>query len=156
MIRWLIVLALAWIAPAIHAGEAQPWAPDPALEARVIKLSESLRCLVCQNQSIAESHAALAVDLRNQVREMMKNGRSDQDIIDFMVQRYGDFVLFNPPVKATTLLLWYGPLLVLLGGGGMAYRIVRRRREVPNVLLDEAERARALVLLQLHSADTQT
>ena len=90
---------------------------DPVLEKRVLALSESLRCLVCQNQTIADSHADLAVDLRNQVRDKMAAGWSDEKIIDYMVARYGDFVLYNPPFKSSTVLLWVGPFALLLLGG---------------------------------------
>lgn len=113
-ILFLIAFGLCMSVVAM-AGEAQPVAPDPALEVRVAKLAEELRCLVCQNQTIADSNAPLAVDLRNQVREMMAAGRSDNEVVEYMVARYGDFVLYRPPFKATTLLLWLGPLLLVLG-----------------------------------------
>lgn len=90
--------------------------PNAALEKRVTALSEQLRCLVCQNQTIADSHAELAIDLRNQVREQLASGRSDAEVTDFMVQRYGDFVLYRPPVKNITWLLWFGPFALLIGG----------------------------------------
>jgi cytochrome c-type biogenesis protein CcmH len=98
------------------AGEAVPISANPALEKRVTSLSEELRCLVCQNQTIADSHAELAVDLKNQIREKLGQGMSDKEVIDYMVQRYGDFVLYRPPVKNTTWLLWFGPFLLLFGG----------------------------------------
>src|SRR5207245_11469173 len=100
-------------APWAHAKEAAPAAADPALEQRVMTLAAELRCLVCQNQTLADSNAPLAEDLRNQVREKMRQGASDSEIVDYMVARYGDFVLYRPPVKATTLMLWFGPLLLL-------------------------------------------
>ena len=120
---------------------------DPALEQRVTGLSHELRCLVCQNQSLAESNAPLAVDLRNQIREQLQAGASDQDIIDFMVARYGDFVLYRPPFKAATLLLWVGPFLLLALGVGVLLRRLRRRR-APEPTLSDAERARAARLLE--------
>jgi cytochrome c-type biogenesis protein CcmH len=102
--------------------------PDPAVEARMKGLAEELRCLVCQNQTIADSHAPLALDLRNQIRTQIAQGRSDDQIRDYMVDRYGDFVLYRPPLRATTLLLWLGPFALLLAGAGAFVLIVRRRR----------------------------
>ncbi|NDE41557.1 MAG: cytochrome c-type biogenesis protein CcmH, partial [Betaproteobacteria bacterium] len=96
------------------AGEAKPMASDPALEARVMVIAEELRCLVCQNETIAASHADLAVDLRGQIRQKLSQGQSSQQILDFMVARYGDFVLYRPPLKASTVLLWVGPFALLL------------------------------------------
>ncbi len=98
------------------AKEAAPEAADPALEARMVHVTSELRCLVCQNQTIADSHADLAVDLRRQVREQLQEGKSDREIIDYMTARYGDFVLYRPPFKAATALLWLGPALLLVGG----------------------------------------
>jgi cytochrome c-type biogenesis protein CcmH len=100
-------------------------------DARVRQLEEKLRCLVCQNQSLADSNAELAGDLRKQVREQVAAGRSDQEIIDYLVQRYGDFVLYEPPFKATTVLLWVGPFLLLAAAGGFLVVAVRRRRNAP-------------------------
>ena len=123
------------------------WAQDPALDKRVTSLAHELRCLVCQNQTIADSNAPLAVDLRNQIREQAAAGKSDQDIIDFMVARYGDFVLYRPPLKATTVALWAGPFLFLIFGTVFLIRHLRRRR-VPAPQLSEADRARAAKLLE--------
>jgi len=118
----------------------------PDLDQRVAALSAELRCLVCQNQSLAESNADLAVDLRRQIREQLKEGKSERDVLDFMVQRYGDFVLYRPPLKASTLLLWGGPfLLVILGLVLLARKIRSVRRPAPQ--LSETERARAAALL---------
>ena len=155
---WLMTLApivtaqsvpTAPAAPAIPAtGVAQPTLNDPALARREYELSLQLRCLVCQNQSVAESNAGLAVDLRNQVREQVAAGKSDREIIDFMTTRYGDFVLYKPPVKGTTLLLWFGPGLLLLVGGLVGWRILRGRRAASaQPALSESERARAAALL---------
>jgi cytochrome c-type biogenesis protein CcmH len=102
--------------------------PDPATEARLRGLAEELRCLVCQNQTIADSSAPLAVDLRNQIRGQIKDGRSDDQIRDYMVHRYGDFVLYRPPFHANTLLLWVGPFALILAGAIAFAFIVRRRR----------------------------
>lgn len=126
-------------------------ASDTALEARVNKISERLRCLVCQNQSIAESQADLANDLRRQVREMLEAGKSDKEILDYMVERYGDFVLYDPPFQTTTLLLWGGPaLLMLLALGGFAWTVRLRRQQASPGTLSEADRARARALLDNH------
>ena len=120
---------------------------DEALERRVTALAHELRCLVCQNQTIADSNAPLAVDLRNQIREQMAAGKSDRDIVDFMVQRYGDFVLYRPPLKPTTVFLWAGPFLFLVLGLFFLFRFLRSR-QVPPPQLSEAERARAAKLLE--------
>jgi cytochrome c-type biogenesis protein CcmH len=109
------------------AKEAAPTAADPALEARMQAIAIELRCLVCQNQTIADSNADLAVDLRNQVREMLRQGKSNREIIDYMTARYGDFVLYRPPVKGTTALLWFGPVLLLVGGIATLWLVLRRR-----------------------------
>jgi cytochrome c-type biogenesis protein CcmH len=109
----LLSLALA-VSFMAQAKEAVPLVTDPALEARVMALSAELRCLVCQNQTIADSHADLAVDLRNQIRDMLSKGQSTDQVRDYMTQRYGDFVLYKPPFKATTALLWVGPPLLML------------------------------------------
>ena len=127
---------------------------DPALERRVLALSSELRCLVCQNQTIADSNAGLAVDLRNQVREKMQQGMSDGEIIDFMTARYGDFVRYRPPFKASTLLLWLGPLLLLLAGFATLFFKLSRRRAEQDRPLDAAAHARARQLLgQTSEAD---
>ncbi|HTE14818.1 MAG TPA: cytochrome c-type biogenesis protein [Burkholderiales bacterium] len=127
-------------------------ADDAALERRVQRISEELRCLVCQNQSLADSHAELAVDLKNQVREKLKQGASEKDVIVFMTERYGDFVLYRPPVKATTWLLWFGPgLLMVAGLLALFLRLCRRATLAAAPALTAAERARAAVLLGNHS-----
>lgn len=144
MARLLALLLLVSPAPWAYAKEAAPAAADPALEHRVMALAAELRCLVCQNQTIADSNAPLAEDLRNQVREKMRQGASDSQIIDFMVERYGDFVLYRPPVKATTLLLWFGPLLLVAAGLLVLLRRLRRRPE-PELTTAERERARKLL-----------
>lgn len=127
----------------VHAAD------DAALEQRVQRLSEELRCLVCQNQSLADSHADLAVDLKNQVREKLKQGASEKDVIAFMTERYGDFVLYRPPMKATTLLLWFGPGLLLVAGLVALFLRLRRRAAVEaEPALTSDERARAAALLE--------
>lgn len=123
-------MALLWVGA--HAtppmGSSQT---DPALEARVQRISAELRCLVCQNQTIADSNADLAVDLRRQVRLMLQQGQSEQQIIDFMTARYGDFVLYRPPVKSTTALLWFGPAALLVLGVAVLLITLRRRSRLP-------------------------
>lgn len=104
--------------------------PDPAVEQRLKGLADELRCLVCQNQTIADSNAPLAVDLRQQIRTQIAQGRSDSQIRDYMVQRYGDFVLYRPPLRATTALLWIGPFAFLAAGLAVYFLLVRRRRGV--------------------------
>jgi cytochrome c-type biogenesis protein CcmH len=103
---------------------------DEALERRVLAIAAELRCLVCQNQTIADSHADLAVDLRRQITEMLQAGKTDREVLDFMTQRYGDFVLYRPPVKPTTALLWAGPALLLAGGAGALVWVLRRRAKM--------------------------
>lgn len=138
MVRLLFALLLSFNVSA---------ADDAALDNRVKQLSHELRCLVCQNQTLADSNAPLAVDLRNQIREQLKGGASERDVIDFMVARYGDFVLYRPPFKAGTALLWVGPFLLLLAGAGLlARRILRRQPPAPQ--LSQADRARAAKLLE--------
>lgn len=131
-----------------RADEAPPVAADPVLEKRVMNLSEELRCLVCQNQTLADSHADLAIDLRNQVREQMQAGKSDAEIREFMVARYGDFVLYNPPVKSSTLLLWAGPfVLLLLAVVAFSIYLVRRKRAVAERVISADQRTKARELL---------
>lgn len=147
--RKLLVLVLSvLVVNAAYAADSTPAADDPVLEKRVMVLAENLRCLVCQNQTIADSPAELALDLKKQIREKMKQGMSDRDIIDYMVARYGDFVLYRPPLKGTTILLWFGPLLFLAAGlAALFYRLVRRRKNVGTELSD-ADRAHAAALLK--------
>ncbi|MEI6302045.1 MAG: cytochrome c-type biogenesis protein [Betaproteobacteria bacterium] len=146
----LLALMLLAAGGVTQASDAVPTAANPALEKRVMALSEELRCLVCQNQTIAESHAGLAVDLKNQIREQMAAGKSDQAILDYMVARYGDFVLYRPPVKATTVLLWFGPFALLAGAIGFLLYNIRRRRTMllqKNNELTDSQRARAQQLI---------
>jgi cytochrome c-type biogenesis protein CcmH len=143
----LATLAAALLVAPAAAKEAAPAAADPVLEKRVMSLAEELRCLVCQNQTLAESNAPLAEDLRNQLRERMREGKSDKEVVDFLVERYGDFVLYRPPLKATTVLLWFGPLLLLVAGFAVLMRRVRRRRAAGEPVVGDAERKRAAELL---------
>ena len=139
MSRFLLILLLL-------ASAGARAAEDPALEKRVTQVASELRCLVCQNQTIADSNADLAQDLRNSIREQLKGGASEQDVIHFMVARYGDFVLYRPPLKASTVLLWFGPFLLLLAGAFVLVRRLRQRRAAAPEL-SEAERERAARLL---------
>lgn len=119
-------LALAFASAAF--GQASEVAkPDPKVERRLKSLAEELRCLVCQNQTIADSSAPLAVDLRNQIRGQIAQGRSDDQIRDYMVERYGDFVLYRPPFKASTAVLWVGPFVLLALGIAVLFKVTRRR-----------------------------
>jgi cytochrome c-type biogenesis protein CcmH len=145
----LVLVLLAILLPSrAWGGDAAPTEQDPVHEKRAVQLAEQLRCLVCQNQTIAESGAELAVDLRRQIREQLREGKSDSEIVDFMVQRYGDFVLYRPPLKATTLLLWGGPPLLLLIGAVVLIRNLRERRKrvaERELTTDERERAETLL-----------
>ena len=123
------------------------FAQDEEIDKRVNALALELRCLVCQNQTLADSNAPLAVDLRNQIREQLKAGKSEQDVVDFLVARYGDFVLYRPPFKASTVALWAGPFLILIFGAWLLLRRIRRR-PASQPELSEAERARAAKLLE--------
>ena len=144
-----VVLVLATGA---QAKEAPAAADDPVLEQRLMTLSAELRCLVCQNQSLADSQADLAVDLRNQIREQMRAGKSDAEIRAWLTQRYGDFVLYRPPVKSSTLLLWFGPFVLLVVAVGLFIAYLRRRRRAAaRPPLNAEERARADALIRTDS-----
>lgn len=129
MKRLLLILA-ACLALPVWAGEAVPVGDDPAIEARMVKLAEDLRCLVCQNESLAGSHAELAEDLRREIRDQMRQGKSDKEVVTYLTDRYGDFVLYRPPFRSYTLLLWLGPVIFLTIGGVAWYFTLRRRRAV--------------------------
>ena len=146
--KLLALIAALLFTCAAAAQNAVPTAADPMTNKRAVQLGEKLRCLVCQNQSIEESNAELAVDLRRQIREMIAQGRSDANIIDFMVQRYGDFVLYQPPFKAATLLLWFGPVLLFAAGlAVLAYNVRRRRAQRDEQPLTAAQQKQAELLL---------
>ena len=145
------VLILLWLAGAggSLAREATPMAADPVAEQRLIQISEEMRCLVCQNESLAGSRSDLANDLRRELREQIQQGKSDTEIKQFMVDRYGDFVLYRPPVKTTTLLLWVGPFVLLAIGAGVLLLLLRRRQRQPEAqALSPEDAARAQALLQ--------
>ncbi len=130
-----VVALLVLTGSAAYAAEAQPLAQNPVVEKRLNAISENLRCLVCQNESLAGSRADLAEDLRREVRYLIETGKSDKEIIDFLVSRYGDYVLYDPPFKATTLLLWLGPFALL--AGGLIGLVVFLRRRTRQGLVDE-------------------
>lgn len=136
MAKWIVWLCLPFWMCVAWANEAAPAAADPALEARMMRIASELRCLVCQNQTIADSHAGLAVDLRQQVREMLQKGQSEQEIIAYMTARYGDFVLYRPPFKATTALLWVGPGVMVVAGLAILVAVLRRRSRMPQDRFD--------------------
>ena len=135
-------------APAAAAKEALPNAEDPEIEQRLVNLAEDLRCLVCQNESLAGSHAELAEDLRREIRTQMKAGKDDREVIAYLTERYGDFVLYRPPFKPVTWLLWLGPVLFLAIGGGAWVMTLRRRRAVQAAPVDEKKLAAAAQLLE--------
>ena len=147
MRKLFLACLVVFVTVPAYANEAPNVAANPALEKRVMALSGELRCLVCQNQTIADSNAELAIDLKNQVREKLGQGMSDKDVIDYMVQRYGDFVLYRPPVKTITWLLWFGPFLLLVGGIFILLLKLSRRR-IQLDALPESEMQRAEQLLR--------
>ncbi len=144
----LALLVLTCLSFNLQANEAAPLADDPVVEKRLIAISEELRCLVCQNESLAGSHADLANDLRREIRDLIKSGKTDAEIMDFMVSRYGDFVRYRPPVKPTTWLLWGGPFVLLVGGMFGLIRFLRRRATTETTrVLSQAEQRRAAALI---------
>lgn len=146
------VLAALLIAQPVLAKEAAPLAEDPAVEKRLTNIAEELRCLVCQNESLAGSQADLAKDLREEVRGLIKTGKSDEEVKDFLVSRYGDFVLYRPQVKPTTYVLWAGPFVLLLIGIVVLVSFLRKRskqvEQIEDEPLSEADRKRAEALLK--------
>ncbi len=144
----LIALPMLLAAPAAQANEAAPLAADPALEARVLRVADELRCLVCQNETIAASQAQLAVDLRRQIRTRLARGETEAQILDFMVQRYGDFVRYRPAFSPTTALLWVGPFALLgIASFALASTIRRRRSDARPADLTDDEARRLAELL---------
>jgi cytochrome c-type biogenesis protein CcmH len=131
----VLIAGLLATAP-VGAGEARSIANDPAIEARMMVLANELRCVVCQNQTVADSHADLAADLRQQIREQMQAGRTDEQIRGFMTDRYGDFVLYRPPFSARTAVLWLAPLVLLIGSLLGLVALLRRRSRLPDAAFD--------------------
>lgn len=152
-LRLMLVFCMLQIS-STWAQEARPMQNDAVAEAQVQRLSEQLRCLVCQNQTLADSHADLAQDLKQEIREMAAKGMSDQAIIDYLVARYGDFVRYRPPLKPTTLLLWLGPFALLFAGGiGLFITLRRREKSIVDAPLnaDEVRKVRELLAINKES-----
>ena len=144
----LMFLVLAALTSSLQAKEAAPLAQDEAIEKRMVDISSELRCLVCQNESLSGSHAELANDLRREIRTLIKDGKSDSEIMDFMTNRYGDFVRYRPPLKGTTLLLWFGPVLLFVGGlAGLVLYLRRRNNAIKDAPLSAKELSQADRLL---------
>ena len=148
MTRALLCLLLLALASAPQAKEAQPMAEDPVIEAQLLDISKELRCLVCQNETLADSRADLAKDLRREVREQISQGKTNAQIKAYLVQRYGNFVLYRPPVNSVTGILWFGPFLLLLVAAiSVGLFIKRRRRTLEDTPLSPDEIARIQSLL---------
>ncbi|NJD34369.1 MAG: cytochrome c-type biogenesis protein CcmH [Betaproteobacteria bacterium] len=149
----LLVCCMLLFSGAVMAKEAAPMAADLEVEKRMVAISEELRCLVCQNESLSGSHAELAQDLRREIRTMIGQGKTDKEILDFMVARYGDFVRYRPPVKPTTWLLWGGPFLLMAGGiAALIFFLRRRAKDNAAPALSEEEHRRAAALLEQPNA----
>ena len=146
-LRFMTALFCGFLSLPVFAAEALPNAEDPAIEQRMNKLAEDLRCLVCQNESLAGSRADLAADLRREIREQMHAGKSDKEVVAYLTNRYGDFVLYKPPFKPVTFLLWLGPVLFLATGGIIWFFTLRRRRHLATPQISEAARQQAAKLL---------
>jgi len=144
--KWLCMLLVALSTLCVQAKEAVPMADDEAVEQRLIAIADELRCLVCQNESLAGSRAELAQDLRREIRSLIKAGKTDPEILDFLVSRYGDFVRYRPPLKPSTWLLWLGPF-ILLGTGlaALSWHLRRRRHDDPPLSPEDKAKAAALL-----------
>lgn len=157
---FFLLLIACYCATGLHAQVRQPVSNepvDPAVEQRLAKLSHELRCLVCQNETLAESRADLAEDLRREIRDQIRAGKSDQEIIAFLTQRYGEFILYRPPVKPKTYLLWFGPFVLMLLGLVVLFVYVKRRKDlIQDQPLSEADHRRAQELLRSHSGKEVT
>ena len=154
LLALLLLCLIPTFAIAQVQQEDQP-SDDPVIEARLAKLSHELRCLQCQNQTLADSPAGLATDMRNEIRAQMKAGKSDQEVVAFLTQRYGDFILYKPRVTFTTYLLWFGPFVLLLGGLYVLFRYIRQRRDsIPEKPLSADEHRRAEELLAASGKET--
>lgn len=154
MNRWLIAVVLSVGALNVHAKEAEYVGGDLEMYERVMHVSGELRCLVCQGQSLADSNADFAVDMRTQIQELMESGMSNREVVDFMVQRYGDYVRYRPPFTATTALLWFGPLLLLgIGVATLFFNVSRRKVQIDEQPLSEEDHRRAMELLEKDAGD---
>ncbi|ALP54646.1 hypothetical protein Tel_16630 [Candidatus Tenderia electrophaga] len=132
-----------------QADEAEYTSGDPVMHNRVMGVSEELRCLVCQGQSLADSNSEFAVDMRQQIQELMEEGMTDREVVEFMVERYGDYVRYRPPLKSTTVLLWFGPALLLgLGIGILYFNVLRRKKQIQDVPLSAEDQRRAAEMLK--------
>ncbi|SEQ15844.1 cytochrome c-type biogenesis protein [Nitrosomonas ureae] len=145
----IFTLMLLLVSPLnVWAKEAIPVAEDPEIEKRMLALTVDLRCLVCQNESIADSRAEFSNDIRREIREQIKANKTDKEIVQFLVDRYGDFVLYNPPMKPTTILLWFGPvILFVIGSGSLVFYLRRRRLQIEDVALSPEQLNEAEALL---------
>lgn len=152
----LLIAALCCLPLLGQAKEAEYANGDPLINQRVMDVSAELRCLVCQGQSLADSHSEFAVDMRNQIQEMMEDGRSNREVINFLVERYGETIRYRPSLNATTMLLWFGPALLLLTGIGVLYfNVLRRKKQIKDQPLSVEDQHRAEALLQQESGDKQ-
>jgi len=152
----LILLALLCLPMSfqVQAKEAEYIGGTPEMQSRMMSVAGELRCLVCQGQSLADSNSDFAKDMRQQILEMMEGGRTDREVVDFMVQRYGDYVRYRPPFKATTFLLWFGPFVLLAIGIATLYiNVLRRRKQIQEAPLSEEEHRRAEALLRGEGED---
>ena len=133
----------------LQAKEAEYIGGTPEMQARVMSVSNELRCLVCQGQSLGDSNSDFAKDMRSQILDMMEDGMNERQVVDFMVERYGDYVRYRPPLKATTILLWFGPFLLLgIGVSVLYYNVIQRRKQIQDAPLSEEEHRRATALLR--------
>jgi cytochrome c-type biogenesis protein CcmH len=148
----VLIVAAALALPA-WANEAAPNAEDPVIEQRLNKMAEDLRCLVCQNESLAGSRADLAEDLRKEIRTQMKAGKNDAEVIAYLTDRYGDFVLYRPPFKPVTWLLWLGPVIFLGIGGAVWYVTLKRRRQLQQQATPDSEALKKAAALLEQNAD---
>jgi cytochrome c-type biogenesis protein CcmH len=150
MKRIFLTVLIVFSLSSAFAKDAVPLADDPVTEQRLISISEEMRCLVCQNESLSGSRSDLANDLRREIRILIKEGKSDDQIRTFMVERYGDFVLYNPPVKPITWLLWIGPFVMLaIGIAGLLTYLRRRNSSVPNIVLTDADNQKIDAMLNV-------
>ena len=156
-LRACVTLLLVLLTSLACAKEAAPLAADEAVEKRMVKISEEMRCLVCQNESLSGSRSELAQDLRREIRTLITQGKTDEQIMEFMVSRYGDFVRYRPPVKATTYLLWFGPFLLLVGAIIALVAYLRRRcgnlQVAAEATLSAEERQQAEALLKQNASE---